>query len=187
MIFLMRHGEDDPGRLGGWSDAGLTETGRMQVRESARRLAGDPAYSAIRRIAASDLPRAWESAMIVGDRLGLAVRSVPAFRETNNGLLAGMPKAEAREKFPGIYFAALDFDERYPGGESPREFRDRITAAWIRFREEAAREYGDTLLVTHAGVINVILCHENGIPFTNREMTYRTPLAGIVLVPSSAG
>lgn len=35
------------------------------------------------------------------------------------------------------------------------------------------------LLVTHGGVINVILCIENGAEFTNKAFTYRTPHAGI--------
>ena len=31
MILLMRHGEDDDSRLGGWSDAGLSLKGKEQV------------------------------------------------------------------------------------------------------------------------------------------------------------
>ena len=178
MIVLMRHGQDDPERLGGWSAAGLTEEGRRQAEEAAEKLRRN--YPGIRRIYACDLPRARETAVIAARQFGLPVIPVPAFRETNNGRLAGMPKTEAREKYPGIYFAALDFDEPYPGGESPRAFRDRIEAAWVRFRRETEALGGDTLLVTHAGVINVILCYENGIPFTNREMVYPTPHAGIV-------
>ena len=181
MIILMRHGQDDPERLGGWSCAGLTDEGRRQARTAAETLRTE--YPGIRRICASDLPRAWETAQIAACEFGLPVVPLPAFRETNNGLLAGMPKAEAREKYPGIRFAALDFDERYPGGESPREFRDRIEAAWAEFSASESAKPGDTLLVTHAGVINVILCRENGIPFTNRKLTFPTPCAGSVPVP----
>ena len=183
MIVLMRHGQDDPDWLGGWSDAGLTEEGRRQAEEAAEKLRRD--FPGIRRIYASDLPRAWETAEIAAREFGLPVVPVPGFRETNNGRLAGMQKAEAREKYPGIFFAALDFDEPYPGGESPRAFRDRIEAAWAEFRRDTEELRGDTLLVTHAGVINVILCHESGIPFTNREMTWPTPHAGIVAVEST--
>ena len=64
MIILMRHGEDDPTRLGGWSDAGLTREGRRQAKEAAVRLAAE--YPGIRRIVSSDLPRARETAEIVG-------------------------------------------------------------------------------------------------------------------------
>ena len=183
MIFLMRHGEDDPERLGGWSSAGLTERGMEQARDAARRLRTEPEYSGIRRIWSSDLPRARETALTVGDMLGLPVTGLPPFRETNNGKLAGMTKTEAREKYPGVYYAALGFEERYPGGESPREFRDRIVSAWEAFRTEEEALPGDALLVTHAGVIGVILCRVNGEEYTNRERKYRTPFCGIVPVP----
>lgn len=185
MLILMRHGEDDPARLGGWSDAGLTAIGRAQVRATAERLAAD--FPDIRRIYASDLRRARETAEIVGDLLGLPVALMPAFRETNNGLLAGMPKEEARARYPGIWFAALGFDERYPGGESPREFEARIAAAWTEFRAETAPLDGDTLLVTHAGVINVILCQETGTPFTNKSFAFKTELAGIRTLSNETG
>ena len=35
MIYLMRHGADSPDRLGGWSEFGLTEEGKLQVHVSA--------------------------------------------------------------------------------------------------------------------------------------------------------
>ena len=177
MILLMRHGEDDPGRLGGWSSAGLTERGREQAREAAERLGRE--FPGIRRIVSSDLVRARETAEIVAGRLGLPVELDPAFRETNNGELAGMPKAEAQEKYPGLRFAALGFDECYPGGESPRMFAERVTAAWTAFKTEAA---ADTLLVTHAGVISMILCAENGVEFTNKAMAYYTEHAGFRVI-----
>ncbi len=185
MIILMRHGEDDPARLGGWSTAGLTERGREQAREAAERLASE--YPGIRRIVSSDLPRALETARIVGERLGLPVTPDPAFRETNNGVMAGMPKEEAREKYPGVWFAALGFDESYPGGESPRAFAERIRKAWTAFRERTAQLDGDTLLVTHAGVISVILCAENGAAFTNKAMPFYTEQAGFRVIESQKG
>lgn len=185
MIFLMRHGEDDPNRLGGWSAAGLTEEGKRQAEEAAEKLRRD--FCSIRRLYASDLPRALETAQIVGAALGLKAELLPAFRETNNGELAGMEKSEARERYPGVYFAGLGFEERYPGGESPREFRDRIEAAWSVFRAEQEALGGDALLVTHAGVINVIMCRENGVTFTNRTMAYRTGFAGMVQVDAAGG
>ncbi|MBO6053526.1 MAG: histidine phosphatase family protein [Clostridia bacterium] len=181
MLILMRHGEDDPARLGGWSDAALTEQGRRQAEEAAERLAAE--RPGIRRIFASDLPRARETAEIVGERLGLPVTPDPAFREINNGEMAGMPKEEAREKYPGIWFSALGFDERYPGGESPHEFEERIRAAWATFKERTTPLDGDTLLVTHWGVINVILCAENGVEYTNKAKPYPTDHAQWQIVP----
>ena len=39
---------------------------------------------------------------------------------------------------------------------------------------------GNTLLVTHGGVIDVILCIENGNAYTNKCVHYRVDHAGII-------
>ena len=73
----------------------------------------------------------------------------------------------------------LGFDEPYPNGESPKEFFERIRNSWAEFKALSAESGMTPLLVTHGGVINVILCIENGAEFTNKAFTYRTPHAGI--------
>lgn len=167
MIYLMRHGADDPKRLGGWSPYGLTDIGRWQVSDAAERIA----RIGIAAIYASDLPRAKESAEIIAKKLQSPVSRLPAFRETNNGLLAGMLKSEAKLLYPGLYWNALGWTQRYPDGESPELFFQRISKAWKRFKQENAEKTG--LLVTHGGVINIIMCIENQVPYTNRETVYR--------------
>ena len=90
MIFLMRHGEDDDSRLGGWSDASLCQNGIEQVKKSCERLK-DSKYN-IEYIFSSDLQRAKETADIVSEYLAIPVTHLKEFRETNNGDLAGIPK-----------------------------------------------------------------------------------------------
>lgn len=176
MIYLMRHGADDPDRLGGWSDCSLSEEGVWQVHAAKETLFG----KGIEHVFSSDLPRAKETAEIVAAYLNLSVDFLSQFRETNNGVLAGMLIAEARERFPGVYWSALDWSQAYPGGESPKEFFARIETAWRTWK---ANVWDKTvLLVSHGGVMNAILCIENGIPYTNREMRYRIEPAGIVCV-----
>ena len=46
-------------------------------------------------------------------------------------------------------------------------------------RKESMRP-GNTLLVTHGGVIDVILCIENGNAYTNKCVHYRVDHAGII-------
>lgn len=176
MIYLMRHGKDDETRFGGWSVYGLTDEGRAQAERAAESLVGN----GISHIFLSDLARARETAEIAGKRLSLSVYLLPEFREVNNGVLAGMPKTEAAEKYPGLWFASLDFDEPYPSGESPATFYKRICLAWTNFKIVASENEMTPLLVTHGGVINAILCIENGAEFTNKSLTYRIPHAGIV-------
>ena len=94
MIYLMRHGQDDESRFGGWSSYGLTDEGKVQVEKSAKSLVG----KGISHIFSSDLVRAKETADIAAKKLCLPVTLLPEFREVNNGVLAGMPKSEAAEK-----------------------------------------------------------------------------------------
>lgn len=170
MIYLMRHGEDDNTRLGGWSNAGLSNAGIEQVKNSAEKLiAGN--YN-ICQIFSSDLPRAKETAEIIADRLNIEVRFICEFREINNGSLAGMLKEQAKIKYPGIYYSALKWEQAYPNGESPKLFYERIITAWNIFKDHVSKSDGNTLLVTHGGVINAILCCEKGEKYTNRYVKY---------------
>ena len=180
MIFLIRHGEDDNTRLGGWSDAELSLSGIKQVKLTAERIVHGN-YN-IRHVFSSDLPRAKETADIIALQLGIGVTFLTEFRETNNGNLAGISKERFQAEYPGLYYSSLDWYQRYPNGESPKQFYDRIRSAWEVFKKEADSLNGNVLLVTHGGVIDVILCIENGIPYTNRYMSHKVAYAEMVSV-----
>ena len=176
MIYLMRHGADSPDRYGGWSEHGLMEEGRAQVHAAKEALSG----KGIEAIFSSDLPRARETAEIVAAHLCLPVTYLPEFRESNNGLLAGMLKTKGEEKYPGIYWSTLEWTQHWPGGESPEVFYERIRKAWEKFKADVQGR--TVLLVSHGGVMEVILCLENGVPYTNRKMRYRMGDAQIVCI-----
>ena len=178
MIYLMRHGTDPTDRYGGWSSYGLTEKGIEQVHSAKRSLCN----KGIARIYSSDLPRAKETAEIVANALSLEIIYLPQFRESNNGLLAGMLKTEAAAKYPGVYWGALGWTETWPGGESPEQFFHRIQCAWYEFKERVGKD--NVLLVSHGGVMNIILCLENGIPYTNKETHFRIKDAEIIEIDS---
>ena len=176
MIYLMRHGADPSDRLGGWSSFGLTEEGRRQVNSAKEQLLNN----GIVQVFSSDLARAKETAEIVAEALHLEVIYLSQFRESNNGLLAGMLKTEASEKFPGVYWNALGWTENWPDGESPEQFFHRIQSAWCEFKRRAGGR--NVLLVSHGGVMNIILCLENGIQYTNKETHFQINDADIVLI-----
>ena len=174
MIYLMRHGTDAQDRCGGWSSFGLTNEGKQQVYQARFQLLN----KGITEIYSSDLVRAKETAKIVAEYLSLPVIYLPEFRETNNGYLAGMLKKEAAQKYPGKYWNNLEWTESLPGGESPQMFYQRIKAAWFAFKNNV---YDKTvLLISHGGVMNVILCLENGVTYTNKETRYKICDAEIV-------
>lgn len=154
----------------------MTEIGRAQAHRAKHKLLD----KGITSIYSSDLKRAKETAEIVADSLSIDITYLPQFREVNNGLLAGMEKSVAFKKYPGKYWRTLAWTETWPGGESPEEFFLRIKEAWYNFKKQVGKR--NALLVTHGGVINIILCLENGIAYTNKEMNFQIKDAGIVEV-----
>lgn len=181
ICWLIRHGKDDDTVRGGWSVHGLTPEGVEQVRALAQEMVG--ADLNIDRIYSSDLRRAQETAAILADALHLEITELPAFREANNGDLAGMKHELAEQKYPGLYWSSLDYAECYPNGESPEAFFNRIRAAWLEFRETALMHpERNVALVTHGGVVEAILCIENHVPFSNECKHFSTPNAKLIPV-----
>lgn len=181
MIYLVRHGKDDGTVRGGWSGHGLLPEGTKQVQALAEEIAA--AHMNIDRIYSSDLRRAAETAEILSHRLGCPIEYIPELREADNGVLAGMKHTLAEEKYPGLYWSALDYDQCYPGGESPGMFFARVQTAWSALKDRLLEQTdGGALLVTHGGVIEAILCMENGIAFSNKTRRFSTPSAKLISV-----
>jgi broad specificity phosphatase PhoE/predicted nucleotidyltransferase component of viral defense system len=160
-IDLVRHGEDQQDRVGGWSDNHLTLKGMNEVEKLLGSLS-----SAYDLFISSDLNRAKETADIISKKVTTSCCFNPDFRETNNGELANISRKVFNEKYPALHYSSLKMDERYPGGESPKEFFLRVSTAFMKMIDENRNK--KILLVTHGGVINVIFCLLNGFPYTNQ-------------------
>lgn len=170
--YIVRHGQDDETIRGGWSQHSLTAEGRFQAQRLAEYISCNRDDLAIRHIYSSDLRRAAQTAEPIAAALDLPVIPMAAFREVNNGELAGMKNDLAQERFPGLFWNRMDWEQRYPGGESPRAFYERIKMAWDSFQKEISRKGENVLLVTHGGVINVLrhlIQHE---PYSNQNRPY---------------
>lgn len=166
ICYLVRHGKDDDTVRGGWSQQPLSDEGKAQAEELANFVKRSD--FGIKHIYSSDLQRAMQTEQAVADKLHLPIIQMPEFRETNNGTLAGMKNELASKMYPGLYWNTLDWEQRYPGGESPREFYERISTAWDAFQKMALEQDENVLLVTHGGVINVILSIVNGQEYSNK-------------------
>ena len=172
-LILVRHGSDDERFRGGWSNLDLTDEGIDEATSLAEHLNSNRDMYDITKIISSDLQRCVSTARYISNALSLPVTYEPLIRETNNGLLAGMPNDEALCRYPGLFFSSLGMDERYPGGESPSEFYLRIKTWFEDFCREYAKRYGNTLIVTHGGVINVIYHLIKGIPWNNKNTPFK--------------
>lgn len=172
-LIFVRHGKDDDRFRGGWSNLDLTDRGIAEATSLAEHLNIKRDKYDITKIISSDLQRCVSTARYISEALSLQVTYEPLIRETNNGLLAGMANDEALLKYPGLFFSSLGMDERYPDGESPSEFYSRIKTWFEGFCREYAKKDGNTLIITHGGVINVIYHLVKGIPWNNKNTPFK--------------
>ncbi|MDR9857311.1 histidine phosphatase family protein [Paenibacillus sp. VCA1] len=188
-IYLVRHGKDEEGYRGGWSMRGLVPEGIRQAERLGEYLFEHQDQYNICRILTSDLTRASETAQIVGEKLGLSVVQSEKWRETNNGVLAGMANETANEKYPGLYFSSLRMDERYPGGESPIENFLRIKEAFNDLcRSQMEENDGENVLVvTHGGVINIIYHIVKDLTWTNKNTFFPAANTSIHKIEATNG
>lgn len=170
-IFLVRHGMDEDGYRGGWSNRGLIDQGVLQSRKLAEYLHHHPEQYGIHTILSSDLARAVETTREIEKILQIEIIYTAEWREMNNGVLAGMPNKDAEAKYPGIYFNTLQMDTPFPEGETPIHFYNRITKAFHNLCNmiECQEMQKNVLLVTHGGVINVLYYLLNGQEWSNKS------------------
>ena len=174
-VYLVRHGTDDNTVRGGWSNHPLTDEGLKQSKELACRLKECSCNAEI--IYSSDLLRAKQTAEILAQCLNLEIEYISDFREVNNGDLAGMDNDLANELYPNLYWRKLEWEQHYPNGESPKEFYERVKNAWEKLINS---NHKSIILVTHGGVINVIMHLVNGVEYSNNNNSYRIATADYI-------
>ena len=180
-IYLVRHGKDEDGFRGGWSQKGLTNEGIEQTTRLGKYLKEHKKDFMIHRIITSDLKRAIETSKHIDESIPLPIEKSKDWRETNNGVLAGMPNDAADKQYPGLYFNSLEMDERYPGGESPIENFIRIKRAFKGICEEQKKRnhQENVLIVTHGGVINIIYHILKRKHWTNKKKPFPSSYTSI--------
>ncbi len=163
--YLLRHGEIDQsyrGRFVGQTDLPLTNTGEFQARFWEHELSREQ----FRAIYCSDLVRSQNTAKIIAGSRGFPIEVITEFREINLGEWDGLPVNDVKTHFPDEWRIRGENVESYrpPGGESFSDLSSRVAPI---FRSILKNIKGDTLIVGHAGVNRVILCHALGIPLAN--------------------
>ncbi|HEX6887588.1 MAG TPA: histidine phosphatase family protein [Candidatus Nanopelagicales bacterium] len=151
-VVFWRHGRTTwnlENRFQGAMDVPLDDVGVAQAVAAAPALA----QMAPSRIIASDLARAADTALVLGELTGLPVVTDADLRETNGGVWQGMTReeilAEHRELFQGWI---AGHDVRPPGGEARSEVVARVVACVLRHLDGV--EPGQTMVVvSHGGSI----------------------------------
>jgi len=156
-IFLIRHGEttgDLENRYGGSYDDNLTEKGREQLAQTATQVAD----KGIEIIFHSPLTRARESAEVISEAINCPITQWDGLEERHYGVLTGLTKQEALEKYPEAVEAHKDPMNTDPDGESFEDFNDRVVAT---FEEIKKQPYETISILAHGGSLKRILSHIN--------------------------
>lgn len=169
-LILVRHGESEwnaRGRVQGQADPGLTEAGR----EEARRLAPLVAAERPQLVVASDLRRAFDTALLLGAG---AVERDPRWRESAMGDWTGADAATLLADPRGRFARWRDGREGAPGGEAFDDIRARVRSA---VADLARRGLERVAVVTHGGPVRAACAELAGlmpwamVPVPNASLT----------------
>jgi probable phosphoglycerate mutase len=160
----MRHGEiSSKGRFIGKTDLPLTKTGRMQM------AAWRPYFHAIPidAIYSSEFERSRHSAELIVEPGNGPIHILPELAEIDLGEWEGREMAEIKTRYPEAWEArGRNMDMfRSPKGESFLDVSHRVVPVFERLALLAQGK--SLLLMGHAGVNRVILCHVLGMPLKN--------------------
>ena len=156
---LLRHGETElGGGLRGSLDDALTEKGWAQMREAV--IAGGPWD----RLVSSPLQRCARFAAELGEQLNLPVHLEKDLQELHFGAWEGQTAAALMEtdaEALGLFWAD-PYAFTPPQGEPVSDFSARVLAAVARL--ETAYSGERVLLISHGGVMRLLLAQARGLP-----------------------
>jgi alpha-ribazole phosphatase len=156
--FFIRHAETEmAGRFCGQSDPELNAHGRAQI----TRLAQLFSTEAIDEVYSSDLRRARSTAQAIAATRNISLTLRPALREIDFGQWEGLSWGQIEQTDAEYARRWMDAFPHLPApaGESFRDFEARIIEELNHLLE---RNPGPIAVVTHAGVLRVVLRHLHG-------------------------
>ncbi len=168
-LVMLRHGQTEfnaDSRMQGQLDTDLSDLGRAQAVAAAEVLAKRQPFL----IVSSDLRRAYDTAVTLGERTGVAVDTDTRLRETHLGDWQGMTHTEVDALAPGARLA-WRADARWAphGGESRVDVARRsmpLIAELVDVQPEWGIDESDRplVLVAHGGLIAALTAGLLGIP-----------------------
>ncbi len=178
-FLLMRHGQsqaDLEGRFEGCADFPLTELGRRQAHLTADYLIfhWQPTL-----IFSSPLQRATQTAHAIADALGLEIIIDPDLREWSKGVLDGMLRSEALEKYPPPT-RPRGVDDPIQDGESARQVYERAQRFWETLMARCTPKER-VLIISHGGLLNMLYRVFLKMPLTQDDVVFPTGDTGMHL------
>jgi broad specificity phosphatase PhoE len=178
-LIMVRHGESEGNRERRFTttpDAPLTDLGREQAAQAARRIA---CLFNPRLVITSPYARARETGEIIAAALRLPVEVEPGLYERHFGYLRGQPYDAVRDD--PTFETEKTWLWRPEGGESYEDVRVRVAPILERLAKRAGD--GELAVVSHGGVMLTCWAHLVG----HWENTHVPHNCGIVLVEYENG
>jgi len=178
-LILVRHGESEGNRDRTFTQnprVPLTARGCEQARAAGLQIA--KRYKPM-RIVASPYLRAWRTAEVIAQVLGLQIQTEPDLHEQSFGIFAGQPY-DALLSDPA-YHEGPRWHWRPQGGESLSDVYERVVPIFERITGESGGQ--DVVIVSHGGVMLALCAYVTG----SWDGVTLTPNAGIVVVEHRAG
>lgn len=160
ILIIVRHGQSQwnlENRFTGWKDVSITEQGKAEAFQAARKLQGQPMDVAF----TSMLKRAWETLDIIQQSCHwqLPVIKDRALNERSYGSLEGLNKAETAVKYgeEQVHIWRRSYDVAPPGGESLADTAARVIPYYEHTISPVLLEGKGVLVVAHGNSLRALM------------------------------
>jgi len=131
-----------PEKIRGWGNVGLEAEGRAVAKDAAQPLRGKLSHAVV---ITSDLPRAQQTADVLGQELGAHVVPAPELRTWNVGDITGQPVSSAKPQLDQLQHQTPT--QTAPNGESYADFYGRWSKVVGQLQQIAKTH--DVIAVVH--------------------------------------
>jgi len=165
--------------VGGWHDSELTPAGARAAESIADALRERIPDGAEVELCTSDLKRTHQTAVVVGERLGVEPILDHRLREKSYGEAEGRPQEWLDERFvpPPAVGERLDHDEGVPGAETKGSCARRVYSA---MEEILASDCAHQIVVTHGLAMSFVITSWIAMPLESLAyVSFRAPAGSI--------
>ncbi|MEV0294753.1 histidine phosphatase family protein [Nocardia sp. NPDC050710] len=165
-LYVVTHPESThhvDGLVGGWFDSPLTPAGLRDAASIAAALRARIPERAEVELYSSDLQRAEQAALVIGELLHVRPVLDPRLREKSYGEAEGRPQEWLRQRFvpPPAAGERMRHDEGVPGAETMAVFARRVYAA---IGDILRQDREHQIVVTHGGAITFAVASWTELP-----------------------
>jgi alpha-ribazole phosphatase len=175
IIDLLRHGEvEGKACFRGHTDEPLSKTGWQQMIEALDKYQPE-------NIICSPLKRCADFAQQLSEQHNTVAKKITDFKEINFGDWDGLTAEQIQKTHQQELnsFWTNPVENTPPNGESLIDFQKRIISAWEGLITQQKNK--NILLITHGGVIKMIISHVLSIPL-DKLLSIETPLASMTRI-----